>query len=188
MTELMHDAKKPVTIVSPVEVGIGESQVLVVTEIPLRPQARRILEIFREVEVTNCKPIKDKVIINGELRKTILFLPDCPGPVGGIGSGSKRPPSGSGTACGDTANQCRVSFSDVKAACVNAPFAMFIEVPGSTEGDICIIEEARVEGSKEEELQIRDDGSFEALLEKTVILVKAKVARQKQIPVRPEWP
>ncbi|HHW08239.1 MAG TPA: DUF3794 domain-containing protein [Clostridia bacterium] len=183
MTELMHESKRPVTIVSPVEVGIGESQVLVVTEIPLRPSARRILEIFREVEVTNCKAVKNKVIINGELRKTILYL------TGGSGSGggSGRPP-GNAVGSGHAGGHCHVNTCDVKAACVTAPFAMFIEVPGSQEGDMCIIEKAKVEGSKEEELQVASDGAFGALLEKTVILVQAKVARQKQIPVRPEWP
>lgn len=182
MTELMHDSKKHVTIVSPVEVGIGESQVLVVTEIPLKPPAQRILEIFREVEVTNCKPIKDKVIINGELRKTILYL------TAGSGSGGSGRPPGHAVGAGTNAGHSQVISCDVKAACVTAPFALFIEVPGSEEGDICIIEKAKVEGSKEEELQVHSDGSFGALLEKTVVLVQAKVARQKQIPVKPEWP
>jgi len=182
VTELMHDGKKPVTIVSPVEVGVGESQVLVVTEIPLRPAARRILEIFREVEVTNCKAVNDKVIINGELRKTILYL------TGGSGGGSGRPGNAVGAGHSHNSGHSHVTTCDLKAACVTAPFALFIEVPGAREGDLCIIEKAKVEGSKEEQLQVQSDGSFGALLEKTVVLVQAKVARQKQIPIRPEWP
>lgn len=188
MTELMKHPQKPVTIVSPVEVGIGQSQVLVVTEIPLRPAAQRIVDIIREVEVTTCKPIKNKVIINGELRKFIIYLPDC-GAVGGASNNNQRRPGHNhGTGGCDANLGCRVRSSDVKAACVTAPFALFIEVPGSEEGDICIIEKAQVEGAKEEKLDIHDDGSFSTLLEKTVVLVEAKVAREKQIPIRPEWP
>jgi hypothetical protein len=188
VTEVMHHPKKPVKIVSPIEVGIGESQVLVVTEIPLRPSAQRIVDIIREVEVTSCKAISNKVIINGELRKIILYLPDC-GAVGGAGNNNNnhRRPNHNKDGC-DANLGCRVRSSDVKAACVNAPFAMFIEVDGAREGDICIIEEAKVEGAKEEERDIQNDGSFGALLEKTVVQVVAKVARQAQTPVRPEWP
>ncbi|MFA5537359.1 MAG: DUF3794 domain-containing protein [Bacillota bacterium] len=194
--EIMHHHSKPVTIVTPIEVGIGESQVLVVTEIPLRPPAQRVVEIFREVEVTSCKPVNNKVIINGELHQTIFYLTECGGPgsgsVGGIGSSPlnpKKPPGhGPEYGCGDSHMQCRVRATDVKGVCADVPFAMFIEVPGSREGDICIIEEAIVEGSKEIELNPQSNGAFGTLLDKTVIKVVAKVARQKQIPIRPEWP
>lgn len=197
-TEVMHHPhKKSVTIVAPIEVGSGESQVLVVTEIPLRPPAQRIVEIFREVEITSCKAIKGKVIINGELHKTIFYLTECGG-VGGASSGScspsfpKKPNHNNhhhhGEGCGDSHMQCRIRSTDVKGVCVDVPFAMFIEVPGAREGDTCVIDKAIVEGSKEEELRVQEDGSFGALLEKTVIKVVAKVVRQKDISIKPEWP
>jgi len=179
VTEIAHH--QPITIVSPTEVAIGESQVLVVSEIPLNPAARRIIEVIKNVEITQCKVINNKVIINGILEKIICFLN-----MGALSPISSKKPS-----CGGEQDQHmtnRVAHGDCKATLAQLPFALFVDVPGAQPGDECLIEVAEVVGEKEEPMQVQSDGSFRVLLEKTVVRVVAKVVRTKQIPIRPEWP
>jgi len=162
------------TIVTPVEVGIGEAQVLVVSEIPLTPAARRIIDIFKEVQITQCKVIDDKVIINGILEKTILFLNMGPtAPIFGRGKNSDE----------ESHMANRVAAGEVKAVFAELPFALFIDVPGAQPGDECIIEVAEVVGEKDDQLKVQEDGSFKVLLEKAVVRVIAKVTRREQIPI-----
>ena len=152
--------QKCVLIKVPVVVGIGHSQVLIVTKIPLQPPAFEIKDIDKEVIIDSCNVVNNKVIINATLRKNINFKTfehkD-------IFDGNER-------VCGD-----------VRHCTVRIPFAAFIEVPGAQEGQDCQIESAEVEGEVDELIDETKDCTFETLLEKTIVKIVAKVTFTDQI-------
>ena len=150
----------------PVVVGTGTAQVLVVTEIPLSPPAFALNEVDKEVRIEQCEVITGKVIINGILHKVIQYkTKENVDLIHGV----KR-------VCGN-----------VRHCTVDIPFHLFIVVPGALPGDECHVEDAFVEGEKDELLDQHDD-CFKKLLEKAVVRVDIKVTRSEQIHVEEEDP
>jgi len=147
----------------PVVINTGSAQILVVTEIPLTPPAFEIKDIDKEVIVEQCKAITDKVIINGILRKNINFKT---------------------FESEDTFDNVSRVCGDVRHCTVEIPFSLYIDVPGAMEGDDCQIEDAFVEGEKDELLNPTEQGTFETLLEKAVVKIEVKVTRTDQIDVQ----
>jgi hypothetical protein len=102
------------------------------------------------------------VIINGRLIKNITFKTakerDCHGDLHRV--------------CGD-----------VRHCTVEIPFHLFIEIEGARDGDMCEVEDAIVAGEFDKLIDKNDDGTFNKLLEKVVIKIRAKVVRMKHLDV-----
>lgn len=146
----------------PKVIGTGSAQYLSVADIPFVVPVFEIVDIIKKVNVTSCKVINGKVIINGELNKNIIYK----------------------------TRENEEIFDNVTRVCgdvvhctVNIPFALFIEVSGAIEGDDCHIEDAFVEGEQDIEQDFNPDGTFNCLHEKTVLRVDVKVTRTEQICV-----
>ncbi|QZY54995.1 DUF3794 domain-containing protein [Crassaminicella profunda] len=146
----------------PKVVGTGSTQYLSVVEIPLCVPAFEIVDIIKKVTITGCKVINNKVIINGNLSKNIIYKT----------LEESEPFPGFQRVCGDVVHTT-----------VNIPFSTFIDVEGALEDDECHIEDAFVEGSEEIEQDFNEDGTFNSLEEKTVIKIDVKVTRLEQICV-----
>lgn len=146
----------------PVVVNSNTAQVLVVTEIPLTPPAFKIAEIHKLIEIDECVAVCDKVIINGRLIKNIVFK-----------TLKER----------DCHHDLRRVCGDVRHCTVEIPFHLFVEVPGSKEGDKCEVEDAIVAGEFDKLVDENCDGTFNKLLEKVVIKVRAKVIRLRRIKI-----
>lgn len=146
----------------PVIVNSNTAQVLVVTEIPLTPPAFRIDEIHKLIKIDDCAAVCDKVIINGRLIKNITFKTirehDCK-------------------------DDLRRVCGDVRHCTVEIPFHLFVELPGTREGDMCEVEDAIVSGEFDKLIDKNPDGTFNKLLEKVVIKVRAKSERKKWLRV-----
>lgn len=146
----------------PVVVNSNTAQVLVVTEIPLTPPAFKIAEIHKLIEIDDCAATCDKVIINGRLIKNITYKTarewDCKGDLHRV--------------CGD-----------VRHCTVEIPFHLFVELPGTKDGDMCEVEDAIVAGEFDKLVDKNHDGTFNKLLEKVVIKVRAKSIRKKWLKV-----
>ncbi len=110
----------------------------------------------------DCAAACDKVIINGRLIKNITFKTikerDCHGDLNRV--------------CGD-----------VRHCTVEIPFHLFVELPGAKEGDICEVEDAIVAGEFDKLICPNSDGTFNKLLEKAVIKVRAKATRVRNLKV-----
>lgn len=150
------------TIEVPVVVNSNTAQVLVVTEIPLTPPAFKIDEIHKLIEIDDCATTCDKVIINGRLIKNVTYKTakerDCHGDLHRV--------------CGD-----------VRHCTVEIPFHLFVELPGAKEGDKCEVEDAIVAGEFDKLVDRNHDGTFNKLLEKVVIKVRAKAVRLRRLKV-----
>lgn len=155
----MHDKQ---VIQVPVVVASNTAQVLVVTEIPLTPPAFLIEQIHKLIKIDDCVASCDKVIINGRLIKNITFKTvkerDCHGDLNRV--------------CGD-----------VRHCTVEIPFHLFVEVKGAKDGDLCEVEDAIVAGEFDKLIDPNQDGTFNKLLEKVVIKVRAKAVRVRQLKV-----
>lgn len=152
-------------IQTPVVVSTNTAQVLVVSEIPLTPPAFKIDEIHKLIEIDDCAAVCDKVIINGRLIKNITYKT----------AKEWDRKGGLNRVCGD-----------VRHCTVEIPFHLFIDVPGSRDGDDCEIEDAIVAGEFDKLVHRNHDGTFSKLLEKSVIKVRAKVVRRKWLKVHAE--
>lgn len=149
-------------IQTPVVVNANTAQVLVVSEIPLTPPAFKIDHIDKLIEVDDCVAACDKVIINGRLIKNITYKT----------AKEWDHKGGLNRVCGD-----------VRHCTVEIPFHLFIDVPGSRDGDDCEIEDAIVAGEFDKLVDRNRDGTFSKLLEKSVIKVRAKVVRRRWLKV-----
>lgn len=168
----------------PVVVNTGCGQVLVVTEIPLSHPAIRIKQVDKEVLIRDedCKVIRNKVIINGILRKSIVFL---------TAETCNIEPCG----CEELRRVC----GDVRHCTVDIPFHLFIVVPGAREGDKCVIEDAFVEGEHDELLDCVESlfkpkdkceneepkpiEAFRRFREKAVVRVEVRVVHRRHLDV-----
>lgn len=72
---------------------------------------------------------------------------------------------------------------DVRHCTVEIPFHLFIEIEGARDCDICEVEDAIVAGEFDKLICKNQDGTFDKLLEKVVIKVRAKVVRIKHLKV-----
>ncbi|QEK10929.1 DUF3794 domain-containing protein [Crassaminicella thermophila] len=146
----------------PKVIGTGSAQYLSVVDIPFNIPVFEIIDIIKKVEITDCYVVDNKVIINGELNKNIIYK-------------TKEEEE-------QFDNVTRVC-GDVVHCTVTIPFALFVEVPGALEGDQCQIEDAFVEGERDVERDFNTDGTFNTLHEKSIIRVDVKVTRTEQICV-----
>jgi hypothetical protein len=72
---------------------------------------------------------------------------------------------------------------DVRHCTVEIPFHLFVEIPGARDGDVCEVEDAIVAGEFDKLIDKNPDGTFNKLLEKVVIKIRAKVVRMRHINV-----
>lgn len=72
---------------------------------------------------------------------------------------------------------------DVRHCTVEIPFHLFIDIKGARDGDKCEIEDAIVAGEFDKLIDKNSDGTFNKLLEKVVIKIRAKVVRVRHLDV-----
>jgi hypothetical protein len=149
-------------IQAPVVVGSNTAQVLVVTEIPLSPPAFQVDDIHKVIEIDDCTAVCEKAIINGRLVKHITYKTlkdrDCQGELNRV--------------CGD-----------LRHCTVEIPFHLFVEIDGAGEGDCCEVQDAIVAGEFDKLVDKNSDGTFNKLLEKVVIQVRAQVIRTRLLRI-----
>lgn len=145
-------------------IGSGSVQELICQTIKFHVPVEEIKEIRKTVIVDNCMTTFDKVIINGRLRKDIMFKKGDTGfPVPGTVQGC----------IGITTTVSGPIFdTDIDIA-----FNALIPVPGAEPGDKCAVLQAFVEGEKEEPAEIRHTGVFTALIDKSIVFLCVKVVR-----------
>jgi len=145
-------------------IGAGNVQELICQTIDLGCHVEEIKEIRKTVIVDRCKVVFDKIIIDGRLRKDIMFKQANAGfPIPGTVQGC------SGVTATITGN-----IMDVD---VDIAFTALIPVPGAQPGDNCVILQAFVEGELEEPANLQHSGSFTTLIDKSIIFICAKVVR-----------
>ncbi|MEW8977243.1 MAG: DUF3794 domain-containing protein [Symbiobacterium sp.] len=145
-------------------VGSGSVQQLLCQTIDLGTQAEEIKQISKTVIIDNCMAVFDKVIVDGRLRKDIMFKQ--------AGMGFPIP----GTVQGCTGVTGTVS-GPVMDLDVEITFNALIPVPGAQPGDKCVVLQAFVEGEKEEPADILPNGSFRRLVDKSIVFICVKVVR-----------
>lgn len=148
-------------------VGSGSVQELICQPITFPKPAEEVKEIRKTVIIDNCLVVYDKVIVDGRLRKDIMFKQAC----GGF------PIPGNVAACSGVVATVSGPIYDVD---VDIAFNALIPVPGAKPGDKCVFLQAFVEGEKEEAANINADGSFCTLLDKSIVFlcVKATVSKR----------
>lgn len=82
--------------------------------------------------------------------------------------------------CGGDLNRV---CGDVRHCTVEIPFHLFVEVKGARDGDDCEVIDAIVAGEFDKLICKNNDGTFDKLLEKVVIKVRAKVTRKRHLDV-----
>lgn len=145
-------------------VGSGSVQELLCQTINLGTCVEEIKEIRKTVIVDNCLVVFDKVIIDGRLRKDIMFKQ--------ANAGFPKPGTVQGCAGITTTITGPILDVDVEIA-----FNALVPVPGAQPGDKCVVLQAFVEGEKEEPANIQHTGAFTALVDKSIIFLCVKVVR-----------
>lgn len=150
-------------------VGSGSVQELVCQIIDLGAPAEEIKEIRKTVIVDNCQAVYDKVIIDGRLRKDIMFK--------SVDAGFPLPGNVQGCVGVTSSNTGPILDVDVEIA-----FNALIPVPGARPGDKCVVLQAFVEGEKEEAANITATGAFTSLIDKSIVFlcVKAIVSKNQR--------
>jgi hypothetical protein len=146
-------------------VGSGNVQELICQTITLPTAAEEIKEIRKTVIIDNCRVIFDKVIIDGRLRKDIMFK----------AANAGFPQPGTVQGCGGIVTTISGGIQDVD---VDIAFNALIPVPGACPDDQCVVLQAFVEGEKEEAANIQASGAFTALIDKSVVFLCVKVVRE----------
>ncbi len=146
-------------------IGSGSVQELICQVIDLGQHAEEIKEIRKTVIIDNCQVVFDKVIIDGRLRKDILFKE--------ARSGFAQP--GNVQGCVGTVRTISGTLQDVD---VDIAFNALISVPGVQPTDRCVVLQAFVEGEKEEAANIDREGTFTALIDKSIVFICIKVVRE----------
>jgi len=152
-------------------IGSGSVQTLICQPITFPCPAEEVKEIRKTVIVDNCMVVFDKVIIDGRLRKDIMFKQANAG----------FPLPGNVAACTGVIATVSGPIMDVD---VDIAFNALISVPGARPGDKCVVLQAFVEGEKEEAANINADGSFNTLVDKSIVFVcvKTNVSKGGQHP------
>ncbi|HWI51955.1 MAG TPA: DUF3794 domain-containing protein [Symbiobacteriaceae bacterium] len=145
-------------------VGAGSVEELICQTITLPTAAEEIKEIRKTVIIDNCRVIFDKVIIDGRLRKDIMFK----------AANAGFPQPGTVQGCGGTLTTISGNIQDVD---VDIAFNALIPVKGACPDDECVVLQAFVEGEKEEAANIQPTGAFRALIDKSVVFICVKVVR-----------
>lgn len=147
-------------------VGSGSAQELICQTIALPAPAEEIKDIRKTVIIDNCLVVFDKVIIDGRLRKDIMFKQANAG----------FPQPGNVQGCVGTLHTISGPLQDID---VDFAFNALIPVPGARPSDRCVVLQAFVEGEKEEAANILPTGGFTHLIDKSVIFICVKVAREE---------
>lgn len=155
-------------------VGTGSVQTLICQPITFPAPAEEVKEIRKTVIVDNCMPVIDKVIVDGRLRKDILFKQANAG----------FPLPGNVSACTGIIATVTGPVMDVD---VDIAFNALITVPGARPGDRCVVLQAFVEGEKEEAADINTNGSFNTLVDKSIVFLCVKANVSKTGPVRSSY-
>lgn len=174
MTTLMpiQGAQQEVQVEVPVLVGSGQARSLVCTTIPLPSPALEVKDIRKKVIIDSCTVIPDRVIIDGRLRKDLNFKT--------LTAGTVPPRPGVFTACSGIVN---TASGAVLHTTVDVAFNLFITIPGARPGDTCTVLQAVVEGESEEPANVTTSGTFTTLVDKSLVLVCAKVTRPGVVTV-----
>ncbi|MFZ5814854.1 MAG: DUF3794 domain-containing protein [Bacillota bacterium] len=145
-------------------IASGNVQELICQTINFGVPVEEIKEIRKTVIIDRCNVVFDKVIINGRLRKDIMFKQAAAGfPIPGTVQGC----------AGITATVTGpIVDTDVEIA-----FNALIPVPGAQPNDRCVVLQAFVEGETEEPADIQANGSFLSLVDKSIIFLCVKVVR-----------
>lgn len=147
-------------------IGSGSAQELICQFIALPAAAEEIKEIRKTVIIDNCMPVFNKVIIDGRLRKDIMFKAAAAG----------FPLPGNVQACVGTTTTITGTLADID---VDIAFNMVVPVPGAQPGDRCVVLQAFVEGEKEEAGNIQANGTFLTLIDKSIVFVCLKASDSK---------
>ncbi|HYG58300.1 MAG TPA: SPOCS domain-containing protein [Symbiobacteriaceae bacterium] len=153
--------------VLPLLVGEDSGQVLEDVEVTFPSPAVEIEEPSKRVEIERCETIPGKVIIVGRVVKNIPF----------------KTASSSGFLPGENP-RVRIVCGDLRHCTLYIPFRLFIEIPGTREGDNCEIVEACVLGEVDTLLDDNGDGLFERLRETIDIHVRVRVTRDTVVNVK----
>lgn len=145
-------------------IGSGSVQELVCQFVNLPAPAEEVKDIRKTVIIDNCKVVFDKVILDGRLRKDIMFK--------AANAGFELP--GNVEACGGIVGSIAGPIQDID---VDIAFNALIPVPGARPTDKCVVLQAFVEGEKEEAANINPNGAFNVLIDKSIIFVCVKVVR-----------
>ena len=146
-------------------VASGSAQELVCQTIALPAPVEEIKSVRKTVIVDNCKVLWDKIIVDGRLRKDILFKAAHAGfPIPGTPQG-----------CAGVTSTITGTLGDID---VEIAFIALIPAPGAQPGDTCVILQAFVEGEKEEPAGILHTGAFTQLIDKSVVFLCAKAIRE----------
>jgi hypothetical protein len=146
-------------------VGSGSVQELVCQTINFGTTIEEIKQIRKTVIIDSCQPVFDKVIINGRLRKDIMFKQAAAGfPIPGTVQG-----------CIGVSNTITGPILDTD---LEITFNALIPVPGAQPSDKCVVLQAFVEGESEEPANIQHNGGFTALVNKSIIFICVKVVRE----------
>lgn len=150
-------------------VGSGCVQELICQVIPLGAPAEEIKEIRKTVIVDTCQVIFDKVIIDGRLRKDIMFKSANAGfPIAGTVQG-----------CVGVTTTVPGAILDID---VDIAFNALISVPGAKPGDKCVVLQAFVEGEQEEPADLQATGAFLTLVDKSIVFLCVKAIVSKTSP------
>jgi hypothetical protein len=152
--------------VLPLVVGEGTGQTLEDVEVNFPEPALQIEPPDKVVEIDRCEPIPGKVIIVGRVIKNIPFKTKE--------TESRIPTDG---------RRIRVVCGDVRHCTLIIPFKLFVEVPGTQEGDVCDVLEACILGEIDTLMDDNGDGLFERLVETIDIHVKVRVTRDTVVNV-----
>lgn len=147
-------------------IGSGNAQELICQPITFPAPVEEIKEIRKTVLIDNCMVVYDKVIIDGRLRKDIMFKQAAAG----------FPLAGNVAACTGIIATISGPILDTD---VDIAFNALIPVPGARPGDKCVVLQAFVEGEKEEAANINADGSFTALVDKSIVFLCVKTNAAK---------
>ncbi|HWI65204.1 MAG TPA: SPOCS domain-containing protein [Symbiobacteriaceae bacterium] len=153
--------------VLPLLVGEDSNQVLEDVEVTFPSPAVEIDEPTKRVEIQRCEAIPGKVIVVGRVVKNIPF----------------KTRSSESVIAGDGRRRVRVVCGDLRHCTLYIPFRLFVEIPGTQEGDTCDVIEACVLGEVDTLIDDNDDGLFERLQETIDIHVRVRVTRDTVVNV-----
>ncbi|HLO04790.1 MAG TPA: DUF3794 domain-containing protein [Symbiobacteriaceae bacterium] len=145
-------------------IGSGSVEELICQTVAFTNTVEEIKEIRKTVIIDNCRVVFDKVIIDGRLRKDIMYKNASTGfPIPGTVQG-----------CSGLLGTIPGPILDLD---VEIAFTALIPVRGAKPGDRCVVIHAFVEGEKEEPANINAAGTFTALVDKSIVFLCVKVIR-----------
>ncbi|NLV92469.1 MAG: hypothetical protein GX030_08780 [Firmicutes bacterium] len=158
MAQAKERPRDLVCVLVPEVIGVGSAQAVIVQEIPLSKErdiaAIGVEDLGCEVTVERCTPCSGKVFIQALVRKTVAF-------------------------------RSEVSHGVIGHATIQTPIHTYAEVPEALPSDYCIVEEAAVDDSCSfhEPLNPNGDGTFTALVDRTLVRIVIKVVRPTQLTI-----